>query len=98
MQSRIRIADDRARSALLIRCDGVYLDTQLTQRFSDVLSILPADKARQDNVAAELPVNACGVTALAAWLSQGLTAALNLSGLEMIDLKDAIDGEVGTDD
>jgi hypothetical protein len=98
MKSCFQIADDGARSALFIRRDGFYVDTQPAQWFGDVLSVFASDETSQDNITSQLPVNTSGITALTARLNQSLAAALNLSRFEVIDLKDAIDCEIGAHD
>jgi hypothetical protein len=98
MKSGIQIADDRTRSALFIRRDGFYADTCPSQRFGDVSPIVAADKTSQHDITAQLPIYTRGIAALTARLNQTLTAALNLSRFEFVDLKDAIDCKIGAHD
>jgi hypothetical protein len=98
MRSRIQVTNDGARSAFFVRLDDFHVNAQPAQRLRDVLSISATHESCQDNITSKLSVNTRGIAALAAGLNQYPATALNLSYFEVIDLKNAVDGEVGAHD
>ena len=74
------------------------MNSQAPKRLANQFAIRRSNKPDQYDIAAELSKDARDVASLAARLSQNGTAPLHSVRLEIIDLKNAIDCEIGTDD
>src|SRR5262247_1811581 len=62
------------------------------------MGIGSSNKADKHNVAAQLSKYACDIASFSARLNKNGPAALNLRGLEILDLKNAIDSEIWAND
>jgi hypothetical protein len=98
MRPGIQVTNDAARSAFFVRLERFDVNTQPAQRLRDVVSISATYESRQDDITSELPVHTRGIAALPTGLNQSPAAALNLSCFEVINLKNAVDCEVGAHD
>src|SRR4030095_9617069 len=99
MRSGLSVAHNGARAAFAgIGRDGIDANTHLPQRITDQSRLRSSDESCKHDIAAQLPEHTRNIAPFASRLSQNGPAALDFRGLEIVDLNDAVDAEVGTDD
>ena len=74
------------------------MNAQPTKRLTNGFAVCVANKSNQHDVTTQLAKYARDIASLSAGLRKNGTAALNSCGLEVIDLKNAVNGKIGTND